>query len=469
MSIVTRFPPSPTGFLHIGNARTALFNWCFARHHGGKFLLRIEDTDRKRSTDEAVQAVFDAMEWMGVDWDNKDVVYQTQNQDRHVEVALEMLEKGQAYRCFCTPEELDQMREEAKAKGEHPGYNGKWRDCGPEDYPADMPSVIRIKSPKEGSSTISDKVQGDVTVENKQLDDFILLRSDGTPTYMLAVVVDDHDMGVNHILRGDDHLNNAFRQKVIYDNMGWELPTYAHLPLLHGEDGSKFSKRHGALGVMDYAKLGYTPEALNNLLMRMGWGHGDEELFTMDQAIEWFDLGDVNKAPARFDIKKLDHMNAHYIKEYKNEDLLALLLKNNDAQDLSEDKKNALLNGMDDIKERATTLIDLWNDAQIYIQDLPFEYEEKALNNLKKDSADTTLKEIRNRLAHLNDFTPDTIENLLKDVANDLHEGKFGKVGMPLRAALTGRSNSPALPNIAAAIGKDETLNRIHAACEMAG
>ncbi len=404
---------------------------------------------------------------MGLDWDNEEIVYQSKRADRHVEVAREMVAKGQAYYCYCSPEELQTMRDEAKANGDQPRYNGYWRDRDQSEAPEGVKPVIRIKAPQNGVITIPDMVQGDVTVDNKQLDDFILVRSDGTPTYMLAVVVDDYDMGVTHVMRGDDHLNNAFRQRVIYDNMGWNLPVYAHLPLLHGEDGAKFSKRHGALGVMDYARLGYVPAALNNQLMRMGWSHGDEEIIAMAQAVEWFDGTSINRAPARFDVKKLDFLNAHYIKNMDDDALLQALLAFHNITDLSAAKQQALLKGLPDLKERATTLIDLWTDAQIYIQDLPLSYEDKAMSNLTSENTNT-LNTLIERMNVLDSFTPERIDDVLKGVANDLHDGKFGKVGMPLRAALTGRANSPALPNIAAAIGKEETLRRIAAAVKIA-
>jgi glutamyl-tRNA synthetase len=466
MTVVTRFPPSPTGFLHIGNARTALFNWCFARHHNGKFLLRIEDTDKERSTQAAIDAIFEAMDWMGLDHDNEEVIYQSARADRHAEVAQELLEKGMAYKCFCTQEELQAMREDAKAKGENPGYNGLWRDRDPSEAPEGAPFVIRLKAPKDGSSTINDIVQGEVTVDNKQIDDFILLRSDGSPTYMLAVVVDDYDMGVTHVLRGDDHLNNAFRQKVIYEAMGWELPVYGHLPLIHGADGAKFSKRHGALGVMDYARDGFVKEAVINYLLRLGWGHGDDELFSLEQAVEWFDGKGIQKSPAKFDVEKFTYVNEQKIRTMAPEELLNRLVTFFNA-DLPESKKQALIKGLPDLTERASTLHDVWNGAQIYIQDLPFDYEDKALKNLKPEAIDT-LATLKDRFAGLEDYVPEAIEPVLQDIANDMHEGKFGKVGMPLRAALTGRAQSPALPNVAYALGKDETLKRLDLAINKA-
>lgn len=467
MTVVTRFPPSPTGFLHIGNARTALFNWFFARHHGGQFLLRIEDTDKERSTQPAIDAIFEAMNWMGLDYDNEDVVYQTTRADRHAEVAYQLLEKGMAYKCYCTQEELAQMREDAKAKGENPGYNGMWRNRDESEAPKDMPFVVRLKTPESGNSTIKDIVQGDVTVDNSQVDDFILLRSDGTPTYMLAVVVDDYDMGVTHVLRGDDHLNNAFRQKVIYDAMGWDLPTYGHLPLIHGADGAKFSKRHGALGVMDYARDGFVKEAVINYLLRLGWGHGDDEIFTTEQAIEWFDGSGIQKSPAKFDMDKFTHVNEQKIRTMPAEELLQRLTELFDAN-ITDAQRERLLKGLPDLTERASTLHDVWQGAGIYLQDVPFDYEEKALKNLTVESA-ATLATLKDKMSNLDQFTAESIEPLLHEVANDLHEGKFGKVGMPLRAALTGRTQSPALPNVAYALGKEETVKRLNAAIEKAG
>jgi glutamyl-tRNA synthetase len=399
------------------------------------------------------------MKWMELDHDNEEVVYQSANADRHAEVAQQLLEKGMAYKCFCTPEELTQKREEAKAKGENPGYNGMWRDRDESEAPEGAPFVVRLKAPQDGASTINDIVQGEVTVDNKQIDDFILLRSDGSPTYMLAVVVDDYDMGVTHVLRGDDHLNNAFRQKVIYDAMGWDLPVYGHMPLIHGEDGAKFSKRHGALGVMDYAKDGFVKDAVFNYLLRLGWGHGDDEIFTREQAVSWFDGSGIQKSPAKFDIKKFTYVNEQKLRSMSAEDLLQNL-EDFFNLDINAEKKEALLKGLPDLTERASTLHDVWNGAQIYIQDLPFDYEEKALKNLKPEAADT-LATLKDRFAGLEDYVPEAIEPILKDIANDMHEGKFGKVGMPLRAALTGRTQSPALPNVAYALGRDETLKRL--------
>lgn len=313
--VVVRFAPSPTGFLHIGGARTALFNWLFARRHGGRFLLRIEDTDRARSTPEAIAAILDGMGWLGLDWDG-DETYQFARASRHAEVAFQLLEQGNAYKCFATPEELAELREQQRAARLPLRYDGRWRNRDPREAAEDAPFVIRLKAPTEGETVIEDRVQGRVTVQNSELDDMILLRSDGTPTYMLAVVVDDHDMGVTHVIRGDDHLNNAFRQLALIRAMGWLEPVYAHIPLIHGADGAKLSKRHGALGVDAYRdELGMLPEAVNNYLLRLGWGHGDDEIISREQAIQWFDLDHVGRSPARFDLKKLENVNGHYIRE----------------------------------------------------------------------------------------------------------------------------------------------------------
>ncbi len=446
--IITRFPPSPTGYLHIGSARTALFNWAFARANDGEMKLRIEDTDRERSTEESVQAIFDGLNWLGIDYDGEPV-FQTHNEQRHAEVAHQLLEAGQAYYCYCSPEELAEMRE----KGH--GYDRRWRDSDATP-PSDIKPVIRIKAPIEGSITINDAVQGDVTIDAKQLDDFIILRSDGTPTYMLAVVVDDHDMGVTHVIRGDDHLNNAFRQKVIIDAMGWDIPVYAHIPLIHGDDGAKLSKRHGALSVMEYDKMGYLPDAMVNYLARLGWSHGDDEIFSRDQLIEWFSLEGINKAPARMDFKKMDDVNAHYIHHSDNTVLVEQVLDRYNA-DVSEQQRAWLLEGMSELKLRAVTLNDLVRESLIYIA--PLEFEEKAANAI--DSGQDALKYLLKSFSDLSDFTTESVQNAVQKIVDENFDGKFGKVGMPLRAALTGRTNSPGVPNIVSVLGKTETLRRI--------
>jgi len=446
--IITRFPPSPTGFLHIGGARTALFNWAFAKANGGKMLMRIEDTDKARSTPEAVQAILDGMEWLGLDHDG-DIIYQTQNEQRHIDVANELLAKGEAYYCYSSPEELAEMREKGY------GYDRTWRD-NDMSPPAGIKPVIRIKAPLNGDITIHDKVQGDVTIPSKQLDDFIILRSDGTPTYMLAVVVDDHDMGITHVIRGDDHLTNTFRQKVIIEAMGWNIPVYAHMPMIHGDDGAKLSKRHGALSVTEYDDMGYLPDAMVNYLARLGWSHGDDEVFSRDQLIEWFSLEAINKSPARMDFKKLDDVNQHYIHAMDNADLVDIVLTRHDA-DVTDQQKSWLLTGMEELKLRAVTLNDLVHDALIYIA--PVTYEEKASNAI--ENGQEALKCLLKSLSELSDFTAESVENSVKEIVNESFNGKYGKVGMPLRAALTGRGQSPSVPNIASSLGKDETVKRI--------
>jgi len=457
MTIITRFAPSPTGYLHIGGARTALFNWCFARANQGKFLLRIEDTDRARSTPEAVDAILDGLKWLGLDWDDEPT-YQFKNVPRHRAIAEELIRLGKAYYCYCTPDELEKMRVEGH------GYDRRWRDRDPSDAPVGVPPVIRIKAPLEGDMTIIDAVQGEVRVNTKQLDDFILLRADGTPTYMLAVVVDDHDMGITHVIRGDDHLNNSFRQKIIIDGMGWSAPTYAHIPLIHGDDGAKLSKRHGALSVTEYDEMGYLPDAIANYLMRLGWGHGNDEIFSRDQAIEWFTLEGINKAPSRLDFKKLNDVNAHYIHNSNNDTLIDLILRRHKGA-ISDQQKSWLLAGIEEIKLRTSTLNELVYECGIYLNPLPFTYEEKASDLIKDGNA--TLQALHDSFAVLPVFDAETIEAATKNIASALHEGKFGKVGMPLRAALTGRTHSPSVNAVAAILGREETLLRLKAAIDL--
>ena len=455
MSIVTRFPPSPTGYLHIGSARTALFNWAFARSNGGKMLLRIEDTDKARSTEDSVQAIFDGLEWLGIDYDGE-ATYQSKNESRHVEVANQLLEKGKAYKCYCSPEELAEMRENGH------GYDRRWWERHSSEAPDNIAPVIRIKAPLEGSLTIHDKVQGSVTIDAKQLDDFVLLRSDGTPTYMLAVVVDDYDMGVTHVIRGDDHLNNTFRQKTIIDAMEWDVPVYAHIPLIHGDDGAKLSKRHGALSVMEYDAMGYLPDAMVNYLMRLGWSHGDDEIFNRTKIKEWFTLEAINKAPARLDFKKLDDVNAHYMHHADNLYLRDEVLKRHEGA-ISDHKVSWLVAGMDDLKLRATTLNDLVTEAGIYIDDL--DYDDKARNAII--NGNEALKALYEVLNQLDIFTADTVNNTVQKLVDESFEGKYGKVGMPFRAALTGRGNTPPVPSIAAVFGQEETLRRLKAAIDI--
>lgn len=461
MTIVTRFAPSPTGFLHIGGARTALFNWLLARHYGGKFLLRIEDTDRKRFTQEAVDAILDSMKWLGLDWDG-DVVHQFSRAARHKEMAEKLLADGKAYHCYCSPEELDEMREKARAEKRAPGYDGRWRDRDPSEAPEGVKPVVRLKTPQEGGTTIADDVQGSVTVQNDQLDDLILLRADGTPTYMLSVVVDDHDMGVTHIMRGDDHLTNSFRQKQIYEAFGWEMPELCHVPLIHGADGSKLSKRHGALGVEAYQDMGILPEALCNYLLRLGWSHGDDEIISRQQATEWFTTKNIGKSPARFDMDKLLNLNSHYIRHHDNQGLLTLIQSSVETllgRDLKDFEKERLLKGMDGLKERAKDLNDLAQSALIYADIIPYEFDEKAKSFVGEDSKDI-LTAMHKALSDLTSWEDDVVEGELRKLADSL-ELKFGKIAQPLRASLTGRTVSPGIFEIMSTLGQKETVDRL--------
>lgn len=458
MSVVTRIAPSPTGFMHIGTARTALFSWLYAKRHDGKFLLRIEDTDRARYSEEAVQAIKDGMSWLGLDWDG-DATSQFEARDRHAEVAKQLVEDGKAYYCYCSPEELEQMREEARASGAKVNYDRRWRDRDQSEAPEGIDPVIRIKAPLEGTTIIEDAVQGRVEKSNEELDDFIILRSDGTPTYMLSVVVDDNDSGVTHVIRGDDHLNNAFRQKVILDAMGWNIPVYAHIPLILGPDGAKLSKRHGAQGVHEYEDMGYLPEAMRNYLLRLGWSHGDDEVISTEQAIEWFNLENIGKSAARFDFDKLANLNAHYIKEADNQRLLELItpLMEKYGASIDELAEQRLLKGMDALKDRAKTLNDIAEEGAFYAKQPPFVFTEKAEKNLDKE----VIGFITEKVEALTELTEESVQNLCKEVANDHKEGKLGKVAMPLRAALTGTTVSPSIFEAAAILGKEEVLKRL--------
>ena len=454
--IVTRFAPSPTGFLHIGGARTALFNWLFARHHGGKFLLRIEDTDRVRSTKGAIDAILDGMRWLGLDWDGHEY-YQSQFWARHAEVAHRLLERGAAYRCYMTQDELAAQREKAAADRRPFRINSPWRDSGPDAATPNVPFVIRLKGPREGETVIDDCVQGRVTVQNSEIDDFILLRSDGSPTYMLAVVVDDHDMGVTHVIRGDDHLNNASRQLAIIRAMGWPEPTYAHVPLIHGPDGAKLSKRHGALGVDAYRdELGMLPEAVFNYLLRLGWGHGDDEIISRDQAIEWFDLDHVGKSPSRFDFKKLENLNGHYIREADDQRLADLVAP---KLGISSEEEKRLVRAMPELKARAHSLIQLIDGAGFLFSKRPLEIDEPAAALLTPESR-ALLAATHAALAALAKWDEGSLEAGIREVA----EGggvKLGKLAQPLRAALTGRTTSPGIFDVLALLGREESLARI--------
>ena len=451
-TVVTRFAPSPTGFLHIGGARTALFNWLFARRHGGKFLLRIEDTDKARSTQPAIEAILDGMRWLGLDWDGHEY-YQSQFWARHAEVAHELLARGHAYKCWMSQEELAAQREKAQAERRPFRIDSKWRDCGDE---GEGPFVIRLKAPREGETVIEDKVQGRVAVQNAEIDDFILLRSDGSPTYMLAVVVDDHDMGVTHVIRGDDHLNNAFRQLAIVRGMGWAEPVYAHVPLIHGQDGAKLSKRHGALGVDSYRdEMGILPEALFNYLLRLGWGHGDQEEFTREQATELFNLEGVGKSPSRFDVKKLLNLNGHYIRAADDARLARLV-----AERLGPAADEKLLTAaMPVLKTRARDILELADGAAFLFKSRPLALDDKARGLLDGD-AKALLGQISARLKAEADWTAETLEANLKAYAEELGLG-LGKLAQPLRAALTGQTTSPGIFDVLALLGRDESLARI--------
>ena len=452
--VVTRFAPSPTGFLHIGGARTALFNWLFARHHGGKFLLRIEDTDKVRSTREAIDAILDGMRWLGLDWDGHEY-YQSQFWARHADIARRLLEKGAAYRCYMTQEELAAQREAAQRERRPFRINSPWRDVS--EGQGEKPFVIRLKAPRDGETVIDDRVQGQVTVQNAELDDFILLRSDGTPTYMLAVVVDDHDMGVTHVIRGDDHLNNAFRQLAIIRAMEWPQPTYAHVPLIHGQDGAKLSKRHGALGVEAYRdELGYLPEAVDNYLLRLGWGHGDDEIISREQAIEWFDLDHVGQSPSRFDFKKLENLNGHYIREADDGRLADLV---GDRLGLAAEQKKLLAAAMPELKTRANTLVQLADGARFLFAERPLDIDESASALLTPD-ARSTLAAAHEKLVALANWDAPSLEAAIREVA-DASGAKLGKLAQPLRAALTGRTTSPGIFDVLALLGRDESLARI--------
>ena len=461
MTVVTRFAPSPTGYLHIGGARTALFNWLFTQHHGGKFLLRIEDTDRKRSSQEAVDAILDGLRWLELGWDGEPV-YQFAQQARHAEVAHAMLEAGHAYRCYCSPDELTAMREKAKAEKRPIRYDGTWRDRDPSEAPEGVAPAIRLRAPLEGSTVIEDLVQGRVEIENEQLDDMVLLRGDGNPTYMLAVVVDDYDMGITHVIRGDDHLVNAFRQAQLFKAMDWALPEFAHIPLIHGPDGAKLSKRHGALGVEAYRDMGYLPEALRNYLMRLSWSHGDDEIISTEQAIEWFGLDAVGKGAARFDFAKLESLNGQYIRETDDGRLAELViahLRETHDGGLVDDALERIQNGMSGLKERAKNINELAESALFYALPRPLVYNEKA-SALLNDDTRAHLSGFRDGLSALDDWSEDTLQTVAKEFVEE-RDLKLGKVAQPLRAALTGTNVSPSIFEVMAVLGREESLARI--------
>ena len=467
MSVIVRFAPSPTGYLHIGGARTALFCWLYAKKYKGKNLLRVEDTDRERSTPESIETILDGLSWLGLDWDNKD--YKGRNyysqyaeRERHAEVARQMVANGTAYYCYASPQELDEMRAEQKAKGLPQKYDGRWRDRPASDAPPGVKPVIRLKAPQTGETTVHDKVMGSITVQNSQLDDMVLLRADGVPTYMHAVVVDDHDMGITHVIRGDDHMTNTFRQVQIYKAMGWQIPEFAHLPMILGPDGAKLSKRHGAPAVSDYRDRGYLPEAIRNYLLRLCWSHGDDEFISTEQAIEWFDFDGIGKSPARFDFVKLGNVNAHYIKQTDDRKLAELaepFLAKTLQRPMSLAEMDLLTKAMPDLKPRAQTLVEIAEMAVFYFHAGPFTMDEKT-QKLLTPEAKEHLAALVERLKDLADFTAEAVEAIARAYAEE--KGlKLGAVAQPLRAALSGSSVSPPIFGVAAILGKDETLKRI--------
>jgi glutamyl-tRNA synthetase len=460
--VVTRFAPSPTGYLHIGGARTALYNWLYAKRMGGKFLLRIEDTDRARSTEPAIEAILDGLRWLDLDWDGEEV-YQFSRAARHADVAHELIARGHAYRCFLTQAELAEMRASAEAEKRPFRIRSPWRDTPEADLPTDKPFVVRLKAPTDGSVTISDMVQGDVTVANAELDDMILLRSDGTPTYMLSVVVDDHDMGVTHVIRGDDHLNNAFRQLALIRGMDWPEPVYAHVPLIHGADGAKLSKRHGALGVDAYRdEMGYLPEAINNYFLKLGWGHGDDEIISRDQAIAWFDVKDVGRGAARFDFKKLENLNGHYIREAEDDRLGHIVQPRIEAQlgrALTEAEMILLVRAMPVLKVRAKTTLEIAEGALFLFDNRPISMDEKAAS-LLNDEGIVLLGKAYDALKDQTNWDMVLLEEGVKAIATEAGVG-LGKVAQPLRAALTGRGTSPGIFDVLILLGREESLARI--------
>lgn len=471
-TVITRFAPSPTGFLHIGGARTALFNWLYSRGRGGKMLLRIEDTDRERSTKEAVDAILDSLQWLGLDWDGEPLS-QFARVERHREVVQQMVEAGKAYYCYASQDELAEMREKAKAEGRPPRYDGRWRDRDPSEAPPGIKPVVRIKAPVEGETIVDDKVQGLIKFPNKDLDDFVLLRSDGTPTYMLAVVVDDHDMGVTHIIRGDDHLTNAARQTLIFHAMDWDVPVMAHIPLIYGPDGAKLSKRHGAVGAETYRAMGYLPAAMRNYLARLGWSHGDDEIFSTEQLIEWFDIDAIGQSPSRFDFQKLENLNGHYMRSTPDPELLHAFRTflphvEGGSQVLSwlelETNEAKFLAALPGLKERAKTLVELLDSARYLWVQRPLDLDEKAAKLLNEE-ARRVLALLLPAFEGLDTWSAETTEAAVRAFA-EAENLKLGKVAQPLRAALTGRSTSPGIFDVLDVLGRDESIARIREQAE---
>jgi len=466
MSVVTRFAPSPTGFLHLGGARTALFNWLYARHHGGRFVLRIEDTDRARSTQEAVDKILDGLTWLGLTWDGE-AISQASRIDHHKAAVERLLAQGKAYYCYCTPEELAAMRDEARSAGKPVRYDGRWRDRDPAEAPSDVDPVVRLKAPLDGMTVIDDRIQGRVEVANGQLDDMVLLRGDGTPTYMLSVVVDDIDMGITHVIRGDDHLTNAFRQTLLYRALGADTPEFAHIPLIHGADGAKLSKRHGSVGIEWYREQGFLPEAMCNYLLRLGWSHGDDEIISSQQAVDWFDLEAVGKSPSRFDIEKLDSVNSHYLRSADDDALLSQLVPHIESlvgHQAGPAELERLRAGLDGLRPRAKRLTDLAENAAFFFRMRPLDLEEGAVR-LVDDAPEGLFAEVAGVLAALPDWTVTEIENSMRSLAESQNL-KLGKLAQPMRAALTGTKTSPGIFDVIYALGREETLGRLADAAE---
>ena len=455
--VVTRFAPSPTGYLHIGGVRTALFNWLYAKNNNGKFLLRIEDTDRERSSLDSIQVILDGLDWLNLGY-NEEPIYQNQNIDRHIEIANLLLENGKAYKCWATEDELNIMREEAK-KNELPiKYNRLWRDKESGEDEKNKPFVLRFKAPLKGETIIHDKVQGNVSFLNENFDDFIILRSDSTPTYMLSVVVDDHDMGVSHIIRGDDHLTNAAKQKQIYEALNWKVPVFSHIPLIHGSDGTKLSKRHGALGIGHYEKDGYLPDAMKNYLLRLGWSHGDKEIFSEEEMIKLFSLKNIGKSSSRLDIEELKNINNHFIKNTQEKDLLEIIKKT--EKSLSKSQERSILKILPEIKKSSKTIIDMIESLSFIITEGPIKLNEDSKEILTVETKEN-IEKIKKILQTLDTWDTSNIEQLLKDFS--ISEGlKFKDIALPLRAILTGTLSSPSIYNILDCLGKDEVINRIN-------
>lgn len=457
MKVRTRFAPSPTGYLHIGGARTALFNYLYAKKHGGEFLLRVEDTDSSRSTKEAKGAILKSMEWLDLKFDEK-IIYQSERRERHLEVANQLLTDGKAYYCFTDQDEIAKLREEAKSKGEHFIFKSPWRDAASAEYPKNVKPVIRLKAPREGETVVKDLLQGDVVVQNSHLDDMILVRSDGTPTYMLAVVVDDHDMGITHIIRGDDHLSNAPRQQLICMAMGWDIPQMVHIPLIHGPDGAKLSKRHGALGAENYKEMGYLPDALNNYLLRLGWSHGDDEIISREQAIEWFDIDGLGKSPSRLDFDKMKNLNAQYLRKC-DDSVLAEMIFEHYKGELSKDSQNAISKAIESMKPRAELVTDLYELAKMFIVDKPIAISEGA-RQIISECDESLIKQVIGTIGEIEEFSKDNIQAALKEIAknNDL---KLGGLMKYVRAYVAGQTASPSVFEMIAILGKEETISRL--------